>query len=68
MAWAASTTTTTPSARCAVLCCVQVRAFLKAPARSMKGLPKRPVVGTAISIRLDLDKAQISEWFGSGYD
>lgn len=55
-------------ARCAVLRCAQVRAFLKAPARSMKGLPKRPVVGTAISIRLDLDKAQISEWFGSGYD
>lgn len=47
---------------------LQVRAFLKAPAKSMKGLPRRPVVGTAISIRLDLDKAQISEWFGAGYD
>lgn len=61
---------------CAVLWCgvvwhlpmLQVRAFLKAPAKSMKGLPRRPVVGTAISIRLDLDRAQISEWFGQGYD
>jgi hypothetical protein len=34
----------------------------------MKGLPRRPVVGTAISIRLDLTRAQISEWFGQGYD
>jgi hypothetical protein len=45
-----------------------VRAFLRAPARSRKGLPRRPVVGTAISIRLDLTRAQISEWFGQGYD
>jgi hypothetical protein len=57
----------TGAAWCAVLLS-QVRAFLRAPAKSMKGLPRRPVVGTAISIRLDLDKAQISEWFGQGYD
>jgi hypothetical protein len=46
----------------------KVRAFLRAPARSSKGLPKRPVVGTAISIQLDLNEAQVREWFGSGYD
>jgi hypothetical protein len=46
----------------------QVRAFLKAPAKSQKGLPRRPVVGTAISIRFDLDQAVIDEWFGRGYD
>lgn len=47
---------------------LQVRAFLRAPARSQKGLPRRPVVGTAISIRFDLDQAVIDEWFGQGYD
>lgn len=46
----------------------QVRAFLSAPAKSQKGLPPRPVVGTAISIRLDLDDSQVAEWFGAGYD
>jgi hypothetical protein len=46
----------------------QVRAFLSAPAKSQKGLPRRPVVGTAISIQLDLNDAQVAEWFGSGYD
>jgi hypothetical protein len=51
-----------------VLGCLQVRAFLKAPAKSQKGLPRRPVVGTAISIRFDLDQAVIDEWFGRGYD
>jgi hypothetical protein len=45
-----------------------VRAFLSAPAKTANGLPSRPVVGTAISIRLDLSRAQIQEWFGSGYD
>lgn len=46
----------------------QVRAFLSAPAKSEKGLPKRPVVGTAVSIQLNLDEAQVAEWFGAGYD
>ncbi|KAF6258579.1 hypothetical protein COO60DRAFT_1518042 [Scenedesmus sp. NREL 46B-D3] len=46
----------------------KVRAFLNAPAKSQKGLPRRPVVGTAISIRFDLDQAVIDEWFGRGYD
>ncbi|GIL51746.1 hypothetical protein Vafri_7671 [Volvox africanus] len=45
----------------------KVRAFLKEPARSQKGLPPRPVVGTAISIRFDLEDGVIEEWFGNGY-
>ncbi|GLI69234.1 hypothetical protein VaNZ11_013809 [Volvox africanus] len=45
----------------------KVRAFLKEPARSQKGLPPRPVVGTAISIRFDLEAGVIEEWFGNGY-
>ena len=44
-----------------------VRAFLSAPARSQKGMPARPVVGTAVTIRLDLAPAVIEEWFGSGF-
>lgn len=47
---------------------LQVRAFLSAPAKAVKGLPKRPVVGTAVSIQLDLTEAQVAEWFGSGYE
>lgn len=46
----------------------KVRAFMSSPAKSQKGLPRRPVVGTAISIQLDLDEAQVAEWFGAGYD
>ncbi|KAI8467626.1 MAG: hypothetical protein J3K34DRAFT_523609 [Monoraphidium minutum] len=46
----------------------KVRAFLTAPARASKGLPPRPVVGTAVTIRLDLSDAQVQEWFGAGYD
>lgn len=45
----------------------RVRAFLKERARSQKGLPPRPVVGTAISIRFDLEQSVIEEWFGKGY-
>ena len=45
----------------------KVRAFLQAPAKSQRGLPRRPVVGTAISIQLDLTPAQVEEWFGAGY-
>ncbi|KXZ57019.1 hypothetical protein GPECTOR_1g920 [Gonium pectorale] len=45
----------------------KVRAFLKAPARSQKGMPPRPVVGTAISIRFDLEPGVVEEWFGNGY-
>jgi hypothetical protein len=46
----------------------KVRAFLNAPAKATKGLPPRPVVGTAVTIRLDLDDAQIKQWFSAGYD
>ncbi|KAG2433568.1 hypothetical protein HYH02_012685 [Chlamydomonas schloesseri] len=45
----------------------KVRAFLKEPARSQKGLPARPVVGTAIFIRFDLEPSVVEEWFGKGY-
>lgn len=45
----------------------KVRSFLQAPARSQNGLPRRPVVGTAITIPLELDKAVIEEWFGAGF-
>lgn len=41
--------------------------FLKEPARARNGMPARPVVGTAVSIPLDLNQEQIEEWFGSGY-
>ncbi|GFR40741.1 hypothetical protein Agub_g1351, partial [Astrephomene gubernaculifera] len=44
-----------------------VRAFLREKARSQKGLPARPVVGTAVSIRFDLEQGVIEEWFGKGY-
>lgn len=37
--------------------------FLKAPAKPRKGLPSRPIVGTAVSIQLDLDQAIIDEFF-----
>ncbi|KIZ03911.1 hypothetical protein MNEG_4050 [Monoraphidium neglectum] len=46
----------------------KVRAFLNAPAKAQKGLPPRPVVGTAVSVRLDLDDSQVEEWFGAGFD
>ncbi|BDA40838.1 hypothetical protein COCOBI_01-4920 [Coccomyxa sp. Obi] len=38
--------------------------FFQQPAKSQRGLPARPVVGCAVSIRLDLPKAVIEEWFG----
>jgi hypothetical protein len=46
----------------------RVRAFMKAPARSAKGMPARPVVGTAVSLQLDLTPAVVDEWFGQGYN
>lgn len=39
--------------------------FLRLPAKSQRGLPARPVVGCAVSIRLDLPPAVIEEWFGN---
>ncbi|MEW5302045.1 MAG: hypothetical protein WDW38_008676 [Sanguina aurantia] len=44
-----------------------VRSFLQQPARAKGGLPKRPVMGTAVSIRLDLTQTVIDEWFGNGF-
>ncbi|KAK9810054.1 hypothetical protein WJX72_004043 [[Myrmecia] bisecta] len=41
-----------------------VRAFFKEKPKALRGLPARPVVGSAISIRLDLPDAVIEEWFG----
>jgi hypothetical protein len=47
---------------------VKIRSFLQQPARSQNGMPPRPVVGTAISIRLDLDQRTVDEFFGRGYN
>jgi hypothetical protein len=41
----------------------RVRAFLEAPAKSSKGLPRRPTMGTAVSIALDVTQAQIEAYF-----
>ena len=41
-----------------------VVAFLKAPVRSSRGLPSRPIVGNAVSIPIELTKEQIVEWWG----
>lgn len=41
----------------------RVRGYLAQPARPRKGLPAKPIIGTAISIQLDLDDATIDEWF-----
>ena len=40
-----------------------VRSFLSLPAKPRKGLPAKPIIGTAVSIQLDLDDATIAEWF-----
>jgi len=45
----------------------KVRAFLRAPAKAERGLPKRPVVGCAVSIQFDLEKEVVDEFFGAGY-
>eukprot|EP00200_Dunaliella_tertiolecta_P002289 CAMPEP_0202352704 /NCGR_PEP_ID=MMETSP1126-20121109/8784_1 /ASSEMBLY_ACC=CAM_ASM_000457 /TAXON_ID=3047 /ORGANISM="Dunaliella tertiolecta, Strain CCMP1320" /LENGTH=312 /DNA_ID=CAMNT_0048944957 /DNA_START=140 /DNA_END=1078 /DNA_ORIENTATION=- len=45
----------------------KVRGFLSTSARSERGLPRRPVVGTAISIQLDLPPDVVQDFFGSGY-
>jgi hypothetical protein len=41
----------------------RVRAFLEAPAKSQKGLPRRPTMGTAVSISLDVTPAQVEAYF-----
>ena len=42
-----------------------VRKFLLEPPKSKRGLPSRPVTGNAVSIRLELEKSVIEEWFGN---
>lgn len=44
----------------------RVQSFLRQPARPRKGMPSKPIVGTAISIQLDLDDAVIEEFFSQG--
>ncbi|KAL4457654.1 hypothetical protein ABPG75_012519 [Micractinium tetrahymenae] len=44
----------------------RVEAFLRQPARPRKGMPSKPIVGTAISIQLDLEDAVINEFFAQG--
>lgn len=44
----------------------RVAAFLRQPARPRKGMPSKPIVGTAISIQLDLEDAIIDEFFAQG--
>ena len=46
----------------------RVRAFLRLPAKSAKGMPARPVVGTAVSLQLELPPELVAEWFGAGYN
>jgi hypothetical protein len=43
----------------------RVRTFLQAPAKSQKGLPRRPTMGTAVSIMLDLTPAQVEAYFST---
>ena len=45
-------------------CAGAVRAFFAEPARSKRGLPGRPVVGNAVSLRLDVDFDMVAEWMG----
>lgn len=41
----------------------RVRRFLEAPAKSSKGLPRRPTMGTAVSIPLEVTPAQVEAYF-----
>lgn len=41
-----------------------VRDFFSKPPRPSRGLPARPVPGSAVSIKLDVDQAMVEEWFG----
>ncbi|CAG9466586.1 unnamed protein product [Pedinophyceae sp. YPF-701] len=43
-----------------------VRAVLQEEAKPRSGMPARPVVGTAVSIYLDLPDQQVAEFFGQG--
>lgn len=41
-----------------------VRDFFSKPPRPSRGLPARPVPGSAVSIKLDVDQIVVEEWFG----
>lgn len=41
-----------------------VRTFLSAPAKSQNGMPSRPVVGTAVTIPLNVSQSTVEAWFG----
>lgn len=43
-------------------CAGEVRAWLAEPARPKRGLPARPVVGNAVSLRLSVDYRTAGEW------
>jgi hypothetical protein len=45
-------------------CAGAVRSFFGEPPRSKRGLPGRPVVGNAVSLRLDVDPDVVAEWMG----
>lgn len=38
--------------------------FLQGPITPRRGLPSRPVIGSAVAITLDMSAAQVLEWFG----
>ena len=44
----------------------RVAAFLEQPARPRQGMPSKPIVGTAVSIQLDLPPHIIADFFGQG--
>lgn len=41
--------------------------FLREPARPRKGMPRRPIVGCAVSIQLDPSQQVIEEFFSQGF-
>eukprot|EP01026_Neomeris_dumetosa_P069283 TRINITY_DN68382_c0_g1_i3.p3 TRINITY_DN68382_c0_g1~~TRINITY_DN68382_c0_g1_i3.p3 ORF type:complete len:177 (-),score=28.22 TRINITY_DN68382_c0_g1_i3:246-776(-) len=43
----------------------KVRAFLREPMKSKRGLPKKPLPGIAVSLQLDLEQSIIDEFFGN---
>eukprot|EP01023_Acetabularia_acetabulum_P003421 TRINITY_DN11432_c0_g2_i3.p2 TRINITY_DN11432_c0_g2~~TRINITY_DN11432_c0_g2_i3.p2 ORF type:complete len:281 (+),score=43.27 TRINITY_DN11432_c0_g2_i3:57-899(+) len=43
----------------------KVRAALREPMKSKRGLPKKPLPGIAVSIQLDLDQSILDEYFGN---
>jgi hypothetical protein len=45
-------------------CAGAVRAFFAEKPRSKRGLPGRPVVGNAVSLRLDVEPEVVAEWLG----